>query len=154
MNASLLGLALLAIGCTAPDAGESGSDTDTSSGDSASTSDTGSSDDTGDSGDSGDDSDACAMVDPTSIDFGSLPVASADMQRVTVTNCGAGTLNISALSLATGDAFRIGNLGAIVLPSGLSTVFDVTFQPPLATDWADTVSLFANDADNPEITIP
>ncbi len=76
------------------------------------------------------------------------------MQRVTVANCGPGTLEFSALSVATGDAFSVGNLGSILLPRGASTTFDVTFEPPGAAAWTDTVSLFTDDPDEPLVTIP
>ena len=70
------------------------------------------------------------VVDPTSIDFGSVRVTQSDTKTVTITNAGLSNLIVSAIS-DPGGPFTIVNKPAlpVTIPSTQSVTFSVRFAP-------------------------
>ncbi len=96
-------------------------------------------------------------VSPSSVTFNDIQVGEGAFltEVVTVTNVGAGDLNLTGLELSDADApYILGNFGTVVVPSGESTDFTITFQPETAGDMSVTVYIDSNDPDEPVAEVP
>ena len=80
------------------------------------------------------------FVDPTAIDFGTLPVGDASAETVTVRNDGDAALGLESVGLDLGDlAFSVTRPEAVDLDPGDVTTFVVTFSPLAEGAFSDAV---------------
>jgi hypothetical protein len=94
------------------------------------------------------------IVDPTSIDFGSVRVSQSDNRTITVTNGGAANLIISSIS-DPGGPFTIVNKPAVPLTilSTESITLTVRFAPVVAGQANASFAIGSNDPVNPSVTV-
>jgi hypothetical protein len=94
------------------------------------------------------------VVDPTSLDFGSVRVTQSETKTVTVTNAGQANLIISAISDPTGP-FSI--VGKPAVPLTIASTGSITLMvrfSPLFTGRADgSFSINSNDPNSPSKTV-
>jgi hypothetical protein len=86
------------------------------------------------------------QIDPTSWDFGTLPVLCSDSVEITLTNVGNADLTIDQI-LETGEAFDLSTDVELpmTLAPGISTVVDVTFAPLEARSFEGELWVSSND---------
>lgn len=94
------------------------------------------------------------VVDPTSIDFGSVRVTQSDTRTTTITNGGTANLIISSIS-DPGGQFRIVNKPALPLtiPSTQSVTLNVRFTPIFTGPTNASFAIGSNDPLNPSVTV-
>lgn len=93
-------------------------------------------------------------VDPRAVDFTGVPAGTPSTSYFTVTNTGDATLDVSGIDQAGSGAFTvIGDVTGFQLPPGQSSVFVVTYLPVADTGDNGTLSIHANDPDEPETTV-
>jgi hypothetical protein len=94
------------------------------------------------------------IVDPTSIDFGSVRVSQSDTRTITVTNGGAANLIISSIS-DPGGPFTIVNKPAVPLTilSTQSVTLTVRFSPVVTGQATGSFAIASNDPVNPNVTV-
>ena len=92
------------------------------------------------------------VVDPGQLVFEGVPFGDTEARTVTISNYGDAALNIEGIRLEQAGAFTILAEGALTLPGGGSTTFDVVYSP--VSD-ADSGRLFvdSNDPDTPNATV-
>ncbi|MDP2324725.1 MAG: choice-of-anchor D domain-containing protein [Gammaproteobacteria bacterium] len=91
------------------------------------------------------------------VPFGSVTESATATQTVTVTNAGTSNLLLGAIALANPLAapFTLANdtcTGATVLPAAACT-FNVRFSPDSSGNFADSLDIPSNDADEPSVTV-
>jgi hypothetical protein len=98
------------------------------------------------------------VVEPTSIDFGSLRVLEAETASavVTVTNEGDLDLELRDVRLveSAGTGFTLGPPSSIVLPPGAQAEIFVVFAPGQHTEADGQVQIGSNDPDQPIVAVP
>jgi hypothetical protein len=94
------------------------------------------------------------VVDPTSIDFGSVRVTQSDTKSITITNAGAADLVISSIS-DPGGQFAIVNKPALPLtiPSTQSVTLSVRFAPIFTGPANASFAIGSNDPVSPSVTV-
>jgi HYDIN/CFA65/VesB family protein/fibronectin type III domain protein len=94
------------------------------------------------------------VVDPTSIDFGSVRVSQSDTRTVTITNGGAANLVISSIS-DPGGPFTIVNKPALPLTiaSAQSITLSVRFTPTLQGQASASFAIGSNDPTRPSVSV-
>ncbi|HSB10619.1 MAG TPA: choice-of-anchor D domain-containing protein, partial [Blastocatellia bacterium] len=94
------------------------------------------------------------VVDPTSLDFGSVRVTQSDTKTVTVTNAGGADLIISAINGPAG-AFSIVDKPAVPLtiPTTQSITLTVRFSPIVVGPTAGSFDIQSNDPGHPFVTV-
>ena len=94
------------------------------------------------------------IVDPTSIDFGSVRVTQSDDRTITVTNGGAANLIVSSIS-DPGGPFTIVNKPTLPLtiPSTESITLTVRFTPVVTGQANASFAIGSNDPVNPSVTV-
>ena len=97
---------------------------------------------------------ASLVMDPTSLDFGSVTEGTSTTQAVLVSNTGAANATITQLQLNNASAaFSTSGLNLpITLTPGQTTSFAVTYAPQTAGTSTSTVSLISN-ATNSTVTL-
>lgn len=98
--------------------------------------------------------DPAIVVDPTSIDFGSVRVTLTDTKTITITNAGAANLIISSIS-DPGGQFTIVNKPALPLtiPSTQSVTLSVRFAPIFTGPANASFAIGSNDPVTPSVTV-
>ena len=93
-----------------------------------------------------------ARVEPLLIDFGELPVAEADPDRLSVTrpvviyNDGSATLLVRDISMEEDDpAFSVGSVSLPSVPSEGCLTLEVTFNPTAAGPVTDALRIDTSD---------
>jgi hypothetical protein len=94
------------------------------------------------------------VVDPTSIDFGSVRVTQSDTKTITIKNAGSSDLIISAIT-DPGGAFAIVDKPALPLtiPSMQSIALTVRFSPLFAGSVSTSFNIQSNDSNTPVTTV-
>jgi len=94
------------------------------------------------------------IVDPTSIDFGSVRLTQSDTRTITITNGGTANLIISSIS-DPGGQFTIVNKPALPLtiPSTQSITLNVRFAPIFTGPANASFAIGSNDPLNPSVTV-
>lgn len=88
-------------------------------------------------------------VAPASISFGSVLTGSTNTQKITVSNSGSATLNISQASFSgTGYTLSGVTLPASIAPGGAAS-FNVTFTPASAGTFSGSLALLSNAPTSP-----
>ena len=94
--------------------------------------------------------DPILAVTPTTWDFGNQIINTTHTKNFTITNSGAGTLNVGTV-VVSGDAFGLEEpFTAVSLEGGESHVFTVEYTPTVVGDYTGSVVVTAGDQ---EITI-
>ncbi len=96
---------------------------------------------------------AVVTVKPTSLSFGDVRVGQRATESVTVANAGNEPLSLSA-SASSGAPFSVSPAGAMEVPAGGSLTLAVSFAPPAAGAFADTLHLSTSDPGHPSIDVP
>ncbi len=92
------------------------------------------------------------LPNPTSMNFGSVPVSNASTLPLTLRNSQATAIRISALS-ASGTGFSVSGFGLpIDLAAGQSVTVNVKFAPPASGTDTGSVTVTSN-ANNPSLSI-
>ncbi len=92
-------------------------------------------------------------VSPASHDFGNVTVNTVASSALTVTNSGAGDLNISQIT-ATGATFSLTGVNVpAVVPAGGSAILNVRFSPKTAGNYTGTVAITSDDPTAPNTTV-
>ncbi len=93
------------------------------------------------------------VSNPTTLSFGSVPVASTQTLSETLTNAGGGSVTISQVS-TSGTGFSVSGISApVTLTSGQSTTFSVSFTPSSAGAVSGDVIITSNASD-PTFVVP
>lgn len=94
------------------------------------------------------------VVDPISIDFGSVRITQTDTRTVTITNGGAADLLISSIT-GPGGPFAIVNRPAVPLTiqSTQSVTLTVSFSPTFVGPANSSFAIASNDPLNPNVTV-
>jgi len=88
-------------------------------------------------------------VNPSSLDFGNVTVASTSTQTITLTNSGTASLTVSQASV-TGTGFSLSGLNLpLTLAAGQSAAVNVTFAPSAAGSVAGSVLLTSTASASP-----
>ena len=88
-------------------------------------------------------------ANPTSVNFGSVPVGTSGLQSVTLTNSGTANVTISAAS-ASGTGFSITGLATpLTLTPGQNTSFTAKFSPAATGSASGSVSITSNAPGSP-----
>jgi hypothetical protein len=88
-------------------------------------------------------------ANPTSVNFGSVPVGTSGSQSVTLTNSGTANVTISAAS-ASGTGFSITGLATpLTLTPGQNTSFTAKFSPAATGSASGSVSITSNAPGSP-----
>jgi Abnormal spindle-like microcephaly-assoc'd, ASPM-SPD-2-Hydin/Protein of unknown function (DUF1573) len=88
-------------------------------------------------------------ITPSTVNFGSLSVASTNSQTIQVSNSGTGTLIISQIGV-TGSGFASSSLSLpIVLNGGQSSTFNLQFTPGSAGSASGSASIISNAPNSP-----
>lgn len=95
---------------------------------------------------------ARAQVAPDSLDFGTVVAGQAKDLSIQLTNAGAATLHVGALS-ATGGAFSLPSSAAFTVAPAASRSVTVHFSPSAAQVYSGTLTLTTDDPDNRTITV-
>ncbi len=91
-------------------------------------------------------------VNPSSVNFGSVPVGGSKPDTVTVNNTGGDTLTVS--SFFTNPSFVASPIGpGFVLP-GQSSKIEVRFQPGSVGVFNDSLTINSNDPDSSVVKVP
>ncbi len=96
-------------------------------------------------------------VSPATVDFGSVPTGSCEVQSLTITNKGSLQLDISALSVsgADGAEFSLVNGEEVFsLAPKTSQQIDLLFSPTSDGAKAATLTIESNDPEAPSVEVP
>ena len=97
---------------------------------------------------------ALLAVNPTSIAFGNVTVASPASQTLTITSNGNSALTVNSASISgTGFSFT-GASFPVTLNPGQSIALQVTFNPASATSYTGTLTVTSNASSNSTVTVP
>ncbi len=78
---------------------------------------------------------------PSPVSFGSIPAGSTKTQTVTISNVAGRDVNLTQATLS-GTGFAVTGISCpVIIPSGQSTTFNVTFSPSAAGNYSGTVSI-------------
>ena len=91
-------------------------------------------------------------VGPTSLIFDTIIVTQSQMKQITITSMGSDTLLVTGASVS-GSAFVVGALPGPI-PRALGAVLDITFDPPSAGTWLDTLVITSNATVDPIVRVP
>ncbi|HUB05900.1 MAG TPA: choice-of-anchor D domain-containing protein [Myxococcales bacterium] len=96
------------------------------------------------------------QVSPTSLDFGSSPVLTSSSMTVTLTNVGQADLDVSSVTVSSGDgAFALqGTAPTLVAGGGGTQTLTIVFTPPAEQSYEDTVTIASDDPAHPTVTVP
>ena len=94
------------------------------------------------------------VVEPTSLEFGSLADGETEVQKFTVRNVGEGPLTIDAISIVSGLSFTIitPNL-EVILDPGHSKAIEVEFMPLQGNLNFGQAVVYSDDPDTPEVLV-
>ncbi len=93
------------------------------------------------------------FVSPTEFHFG-VEAGTSETGSVTVTNLGCSTLRLDGLTLADPDQpWALIAVGSILVPSEMSTSFDVVFSPVEVGEFNTTARMETNDPDAPTTSV-
>jgi hypothetical protein len=98
--------------------------------------------------------DRAVVVEPSDIDMGRVEVGDSSEVTVMIGNAGCGVLRLDNLSAntttGTESSVTVGHLGAVILPGGASTSFQLVFTPEAAEYVEGTVLVESDDPVHPE----
>jgi hypothetical protein len=96
-------------------------------------------------------------VDPLAIDFGDISLEVPNIQDVVIANNGAGTLNVTGMSLSDAVNYSVtgGSCGGVSfsLAEGESCTAEVTFMPKAEGSFDAVLTVASNDPINPSVAV-
>jgi hypothetical protein len=94
-------------------------------------------------------------VNPTSLDFGSVPTGQTAEKQVTVTNPATAATTFTGTAVNPSPPFSIpGGSVNLVLPPGQSMIIKVDFSPTAAGGFTDTLRIFPTGSSIPIASLP
>ena len=91
-------------------------------------------------------------VEPTELDFGTLPLGQSTERTCTVRNDGTADLSVSAVR-SSDPAFSLADETAFDLAAGASKTLSIRFSPTAAGPHRATLTIESNDASRPTVTV-
>ncbi|MCH8568918.1 MAG: choice-of-anchor D domain-containing protein [Balneolales bacterium] len=91
-------------------------------------------------------------ISPSELNYGNVVEGFSSTQMVTFTNSGASNLAVLNVSIDN-DAFSIDFEDAVIIASGASESFSVTFAPESVGTFEGTMTVSSTDGNNPEQTV-
>jgi hypothetical protein len=94
------------------------------------------------------------MVDPISIDFGSIRVTQSDTKTITITNAGGADLIVSAIGDPGGEFAIVNKPGLpLTIAAGQSATLTLRFAPVFTGTVTASISIQSNDSSTPLVTV-
>ena len=90
----------------------------------------------------------------TSVSFGNVSVGLQTTANFTISNTGAGNLNITMASIQGNDFGVTGFTTPATIPPGQATTLTITFKPDTASTIGGSIAFVSNDPNTPTLTIP